>query len=162
MTRTRSSKSVNETSKDYLSLSGKPSPVDNKPKKRFNKNKKKNWKNIDITQIEDALEGERLEKRTTGTLSSKRNDELFFIESKVSDGALESSKREKLRYKRLLIDELLVPNPERVKAPTNVGLAKLRKQEKSKAMRATKRKAASMKQKSILSTQVSNFHITNL
>ncbi|XP_039266909.2 ribosome biogenesis protein NOP53-like [Styela clava] len=86
-------------------------------KRRLNKNKKKTWrKNIDISDVEKALDIERLELRTGGLVSEKADDELFFVDKSAKTE--NKSKRSLKRDKRLHVDETLVPDPNAIKPPS--------------------------------------------
>uniref|UniRef100_H2YXW9 Ribosome biogenesis protein NOP53 n=1 Tax=Ciona savignyi TaxID=51511 RepID=H2YXW9_CIOSA len=97
--------------------------------KRWNKNKKKNWrKKIDITDIEQGLEKKRLELRTGGLVKDKSDHELYFVEKKPvkrDDSTVHG--RTKYKYRRLKVDQLLVPQPEDVKPANNRNAAKIRR-----------------------------------
>ncbi|XP_076837053.1 ribosome biogenesis protein NOP53 [Brachyhypopomus gauderio] len=83
------------------------------PKKRVNKNKKKNWnKYSDIQDVEDFLDDVRLQERATGgLLSEKPDDSLFFVdtgEQAVPQTATVAPKPK--RSKQLRIDLILQPD----------------------------------------------------
>ncbi|KAF6017181.1 GLTSCR2 [Bugula neritina] len=46
------------------------------------KNRKKGWKKVDTTELDDFIEDQRLQERTGGLVSDKTNEELFFIDEK--------------------------------------------------------------------------------
>ncbi|XP_077396473.1 ribosome biogenesis protein NOP53 [Festucalex cinctus] len=67
----------------FLSLKSSDHPGEvGSRRKRFNKNKKKNWnKHSDINDVEDFLEDVRHQERTTGgLLAEKSDDNLFFLD----------------------------------------------------------------------------------
>jgi len=83
-------------------------------KTKVSKNKKRNWrKHVDINEIEDHLEDERLQERTGGLVAEKSNDELFFldkatdIESVSKKNASGSSKKNR----QLRCEANLLPDP---------------------------------------------------
>ena len=78
--------------------------------------KKKHWrKKIDLSEIEDALERERLELRTGGIKVAKANNELFVVEKSI-DETKKSSVNEN-NDDRYFVDKIIVPNPSLVKPP---------------------------------------------
>ncbi|CAD5123345.1 DgyrCDS11699 [Dimorphilus gyrociliatus] len=64
-------------------------------RKKLSKNKKKSWRKVNISEIEEFLEDEALQKRTGGLAREKKNEELFFIDKKPGDSnaELKPSKR---------------------------------------------------------------------
>ncbi|XP_014667654.1 PREDICTED: glioma tumor suppressor candidate region gene 2 protein-like [Priapulus caudatus] len=54
--------------------------VTRKKKPKFAKNKKKNWRKANIHEIEEHLEGQRLEERTGGLASAKADEALFVVD----------------------------------------------------------------------------------
>ncbi|KAG1662397.1 Ribosome biogenesis protein NOP53 [Nymphon striatum] len=57
--------------------------IEAKLKKNLSKNRKKGWrKNVEIEDVEEFIEEERLQLRTGGLVSEKPDDELFVIERK--------------------------------------------------------------------------------
>jgi len=87
-----------------------------KKKNNTSRKKKKDWrKNIDLTEVEDALEKERLELRTGGLVVNKPNNELFVVEK-----SLEETKKSSVNVKRdyrYFVDRIIVPDPSLVKLP---------------------------------------------
>ncbi|KAL3874911.1 hypothetical protein ACJMK2_037863 [Sinanodonta woodiana] len=59
--------------------------VGKKKRQRLNKNKKKSWRKVDISEVEEFLEDQRLQERTGGLVAEKPDDQLFFVEKKVTD-----------------------------------------------------------------------------
>lgn len=103
-----------------------------KKPKRTNKNKKKSWrKHIDISTIEDALDEQRLELRTGGLLSHKKDSELFFIDKSHTAGHIPKSRKNK----RLRVDQIIVPDPTAIKLPE-----KTRRRVKRQATRTLEKK----------------------
>ena len=85
-------------------------------KNNTSRKKKKDWrKNIDLTELEDALEKDRLELRTGGIVSNKANNELFVVEKSLEE-AQNSSVNAK-RDHRYLVDRIIVPDPSLIKLP---------------------------------------------
>ncbi|XP_033101155.1 ribosome biogenesis protein NOP53-like [Anneissia japonica] len=85
------------------------------PRKRFAKNRKKAWrKHTDIKDVEDFLEDQRMQLRTGGLVSEKKDENLFFVESKP---AIEEPEHSKGRRKRVKVEKPLkchrnlTPNP---------------------------------------------------
>jgi len=83
-------------------------------KTKVSKNKKRNWrKHVDIKEIEDHLEDERLQERTGGLVAEKSNDELFFLD-KATDIVSSSNKTESenaRKNKQLRCEANLLPDP---------------------------------------------------
>ena len=80
--------------------------------KRLSRKKKKHWrKNIDLTDVEEALEDQRLELRTGGIISKRKNEELFIL------GLSDDFSVKKNVDNRLSVDKVIVPNPNAVKPP---------------------------------------------
>ncbi|XP_060083805.1 ribosome biogenesis protein NOP53-like [Ylistrum balloti] len=71
-------------------------------KSRLGKNKKKAWKAIDITEVEDVLEDERMQERTGGLVAEKSDDQLFMVDKDAFDPKENDSKYEKRKRKRAL------------------------------------------------------------
>ncbi|XP_067681218.1 ribosome biogenesis protein NOP53-like isoform X1 [Haliotis asinina] len=57
----------------------------NRKRKAVSKNKKKGWKKVDISELEDFLEDERLQERTGGLVADKTDDSLFFVDKTVKE-----------------------------------------------------------------------------
>ncbi|XP_061636881.1 ribosome biogenesis protein NOP53 [Phyllopteryx taeniolatus] len=104
----------------FLSLkSSDPTGEVGSRRKRFNKNKKKNWnKHSDIHDVEDFLDDIRHQERTTGgLLTEKSDDSLFFLDvgqqqkddHKVSKQVV-SKKRKGKSQRPLRIDLILQHN----------------------------------------------------
>jgi len=79
------------------------------------KNKKRNWKHVDIKEIEDHLEDERLQERTGGLAAEKKDEQLFFVD-KATDivpaaGETVASRRASKRNKPLKCHSNLLPDP---------------------------------------------------
>ena len=79
--------------------------------------KKKHWrKNIDLNELENALDKQRLELRTGGLVEKKSDKQLFVVEKTLPD--IKNSKINiKKEDNRLFVDRLLVPDPSLVKGP---------------------------------------------
>lgn len=55
-------------------------------KQRVNKSKKRNWrKHVDIQDVEDHLEDQRLQERTGGLVAEKTDEQLFFIDNTTAE-----------------------------------------------------------------------------
>jgi len=83
------------------------------PRTKVSKNKKRNWKHVDIQEIEEHLEDERLQERTGGLVADKSNEQLFFVDKVTeavasSENAVRSSKRQQ---KALKCHSNLLPDP---------------------------------------------------
>ncbi|KAK3591541.1 hypothetical protein CHS0354_041586 [Potamilus streckersoni] len=61
------------------------SNVGKRKRLRLSKNKKKSWRKVDISEVEEFLEDQRLQERTGGLVADKPDDQLFFVEKKVTD-----------------------------------------------------------------------------
>ncbi|XP_052275978.1 ribosome biogenesis protein NOP53-like isoform X2 [Dreissena polymorpha] len=57
----------------------------NTRRKHLSKNKKKSWRKVDIKDVEEFLEDERLQERTGGIIADKANESLFFVDKKSED-----------------------------------------------------------------------------
>ncbi|XP_071080309.1 ribosome biogenesis protein NOP53-like [Haliotis cracherodii] len=57
----------------------------NRKRKAVAKSKKKGWKKVDISELEDFLEDERLQERTGGLVADKTDDTLFFVDKTVKE-----------------------------------------------------------------------------
>ncbi|WAR18932.1 NOP53-like protein [Mya arenaria] len=81
---------------------------------RLGKNKKKAWRKVDINDVEEALEDERLQERTGGLLEKKEDASLFYVDKSVSlldvDKPKQSNKR-KAQEKLKEIEVALQPPP---------------------------------------------------
>ncbi|XP_002128008.2 ribosome biogenesis protein NOP53 [Ciona intestinalis] len=101
--------------------------------KRWNKNKKKNWRNkIDLTDLEDNLDKQRLELRTGGLVKDKLDHELYVVEKKA--GNVNELPKQKPKYRRLRVDQILVPNPKDIKPPSKRNCAKFKRREARQTM----------------------------
>jgi len=82
-------------------------------KQRVNKSKKRNWKHVDIQDIEDNLEDQRLQERTGGLVAEKTDDQLFFIDNSVTDKGDVSlvGKKRRRDVKNLKCHSGLLPDP---------------------------------------------------
>ncbi|XP_048735462.2 ribosome biogenesis protein NOP53-like isoform X2 [Ostrea edulis] len=83
-------------------------------KSRLAKNKKKAWRKVDITDVEEYLEDERLQERTGGLVAEKSDAELFTIETKAPSIDTEEAvpkKRRKREPKDLKCYSHLLPDP---------------------------------------------------
>jgi len=71
-----------------------------KIRKNASKKNKKSWrKNVDMTEVENFLEEQRLEERTTGLLALKENSEIFMLDT---GGEERKEKRRKKKEKKPL------------------------------------------------------------
>lgn len=72
-----------------------------KKRKKVSKNKKKNWSKIDITDVEEQLEAERIQLRTGGLAEEKPDEQLFFVDKQdaVTEDTQTAPKR-KLRERK--------------------------------------------------------------
>jgi len=71
-----------------------------KIRKNASKKSKKSWrKNIDMTDVENFLEDQRLEERTGGILSEKTDEDIFTLDT---DGADKAEKKSKKREEKPL------------------------------------------------------------
>ncbi|XP_067941767.1 ribosome biogenesis protein NOP53-like isoform X2 [Watersipora subatra] len=50
---------------------------------RVSKNRKKGWKKVDIADVEDAIEDQRIQERTGGLAAEKTDDQLYFIDTDI-------------------------------------------------------------------------------
>ncbi|XP_015928213.1 ribosome biogenesis protein NOP53 [Parasteatoda tepidariorum] len=57
-----------------------------KPRVRGSKNRKKAWKKTDITEVEEYLEEKRFDERIGGTVSEKKDADLFIVQTTAEDG----------------------------------------------------------------------------
>ncbi|XP_064600436.1 ribosome biogenesis protein NOP53-like [Liolophura sinensis] len=120
-------------------------------RKRVSKNKKKSWrKHTDITDVEEALDDERMQQRTGGLAAEKPDETLFFVD-KATDNE-EVVGRRRLRplrcYANLEPDLNTVPafikrNGRVPKSKTNIRERKTKKQvmaeeQRRKALRQRK------------------------
>nr|XP_011446756.2 ribosome biogenesis protein NOP53 isoform X1 [Crassostrea gigas]XP_011446757.2 ribosome biogenesis protein NOP53 isoform X2 [Crassostrea gigas] len=83
-------------------------------KSRLAKNKKKAWRKVDITDVEEFLEDERLQERTGGLVAEKLDAELFTLERKAPATATEDPVPKKKRRKEpkvLKCYSHLMPDP---------------------------------------------------
>lgn len=84
-------------------------------KTKVSKNKKRNWrKHVDIQEIEEHLEDERLQERTGGLIAEKSNEELFFVDKATDIIPASSDDTEGKRAKRdkpLKCHSGLLPDP---------------------------------------------------
>merc|ERR1712227_57091 len=83
-------------------------------KQRVNKSKKRNWrKHVDIQDVEDHLEDQRLQERTGGLVAEKTDDQLFFIDNTTSEkkDVLTSGKRSRRDVHNLKCHSGLLPDP---------------------------------------------------
>lgn len=64
-----------------------------KRKTRGSKSRKKGWKNVDITDVEQHLEDVRRDERTGGPASKVQDQNLFFVEKVISEKEAASSKK---------------------------------------------------------------------
>ncbi|XP_033736143.1 ribosome biogenesis protein NOP53-like [Pecten maximus] len=71
-------------------------------KTRLGKNKKKAWKAIDISEVEDVLEDERMQERTGGLVAEKSDDQLFMVDKDAFDPKENDTKFQKKNRKRAL------------------------------------------------------------
>ncbi|XP_022332114.1 ribosome biogenesis protein NOP53-like isoform X2 [Crassostrea virginica] len=83
-------------------------------KSRLAKNKKKAWRKVDITDVEEFLEDERLQERTGGLVAEKSDTELFTLERNVtsteSEKTIPKKKRKKVSIELKCYSHLL-PDP---------------------------------------------------
>ncbi|KAL5008796.1 hypothetical protein ScPMuIL_014377 [Solemya velum] len=84
--------------------------------RKVGKNRKKGWRSIDITDIEEHLEDERLQERTGGLVEQKPDEKLYFVDkdtkSNKKDQSLEpSTKKRKREPKPLKCFAILEPDP---------------------------------------------------
>jgi len=75
-------------------------------RKRWNKNQKKNWSKVDVSDIEKGLEIERLQQRTGGVVKDQKDSELFTIE-KTPGKTTPKTTLERARSKVLRVDKVL-------------------------------------------------------
>ncbi|XP_021340488.1 glioma tumor suppressor candidate region gene 2 protein-like, partial [Mizuhopecten yessoensis] len=81
-------------------------------KSRLGKNKKKAWKAIDVTEVEDVMEDERMQERTGGLVAEKADDQLFVVDKDAFDPKENDSKYQKKNRKRALkCHSSLEPDP---------------------------------------------------
>ncbi|XP_069117828.1 ribosome biogenesis protein NOP53-like [Argopecten irradians] len=71
-------------------------------KNRLGKNKKKAWKAIDISEVEEVLEDERMQERTGGLVAEKSDDQLFMFDKDAFDPKENDAKYQKKNRKRAL------------------------------------------------------------
>lgn len=103
-----------------------------KRKEKWSKNKKKNWrKKIDISEVEDGLDVQRMEMRTGGLVAEKPNEQLFKIETRKN---LETkvTKPVSIKFRRLMADKILVPEPDKVQGNSRRISKKKRQVERKK------------------------------
>lgn len=75
-------------------------------KKRVSKKNKRSWrKNVDITDVENFLEDQRLEERLGVKFSDTKNEELFEIDVKGQDDSNELSDIKTNKCPRVLLSK---------------------------------------------------------
>ena len=106
-----------------------------KKKEKWSKNKKKNWrKKIDISEVEDGLDVQRMEMRTGGLVAEKPNEQLFKIETRKNLNA-NISKPLPIKFRRLMADRILVPDPNKVQSNSRSISKKKRQVERKKLIK---------------------------
>jgi len=83
-------------------------------KQRVNKSKKRNWrKHVDIQDVEDHLEDQRLQERTGGLVAEKTDEQLFFIDNTTSENKASpaSGRRNRRDVHNLKCHSGLLPDP---------------------------------------------------
>lgn len=113
-------------------------------RRKVSKNKKKNWKYSDIKDVEEYLDNVRLQERTGGIVSEKKDSELFVIDKSATD--LSSLRRNKKFPKQLKCHALLLPDAN-IKAAAVVREAKKVDPAKKKQDLILEKKVAAKKQK---------------
>ncbi|XP_041350608.1 ribosome biogenesis protein NOP53-like [Gigantopelta aegis] len=85
-------------------------------RKRIAKSKKKSWKNIDVSKVEEFLEDERLQERTGGLVADKKDEQLFFVDKEIEEPDKEPVPQKRKRssnylkcYANLELDPLIKP-----------------------------------------------------
>ncbi|XP_061683748.1 ribosome biogenesis protein NOP53 isoform X2 [Syngnathoides biaculeatus] len=170
MAAARRLKRVAASQPGFLSLkSSNTAGVVGSRRKRYNKNKKKNWnKHIDINDVEDFLEDIRHQERTTGgLLTEKPDDSLFFLDvgqqqkadHKASAQTVSKKRKGKsqrpLRVDLILQNDSLVPPVKDVLAYQQPNAKKLRYSAKRVEQQAAKGKVP-RQQRKLLNRQSSN------
>ncbi|XP_061173866.1 ribosome biogenesis protein NOP53-like [Saccostrea echinata] len=83
-------------------------------KSRIAKNKKRAWRKVDITDVEEFLEDERLQERTGGLVAEKSDAELFTLEKKaplIDEEEPVPKKKRRKEPKELKCYSHLLPDP---------------------------------------------------
>ncbi|KAK6181421.1 hypothetical protein SNE40_009269 [Patella caerulea] len=134
-----------------MKSTGRPKP------KKISKHKKKGWKTIDSTALEDFLDERSFEERTGGTISDKSNSELFFIDKQVDLTTTDGEKPNR-RNKKLRCFSILEPDP-RIKA---VNLGKSSKSQNIKRLHPDMKKRKIDKEEKLFEAELNKFHTRNL
>ena len=101
-----------------------------KPKRKGKKTKKDWRKNIDLTDLENALEKQRLELRTGGLVAEKSDSDLFLLEKDTKSQTLNNLN---IPDERLTVDKIVQPNASAVRPAKSVSkLAKAKQKFKEK------------------------------
>jgi len=113
-------------------------------KKRGSRNKKKNMRKVDISDVDKAQESARHDERTGGSLSEKPDTEIFFQDTNsggAKAGGAILGRKARARAKVLHVDKAMEANPH-VKAVANRmnNPAKLEKLPGLKQVHASKRR----------------------
>ncbi|XP_002741750.1 ribosome biogenesis protein NOP53-like [Saccoglossus kowalevskii] len=75
------------------------SPLKTRKRAHGSKNRKKSWKKIDVTDVEEQLEDQRLQLRTGGLVAEKADDQLFFVDKKDKKSDVQVKIKSRLRSK---------------------------------------------------------------
>ena len=119
--------------------------MSDRKRKRVSRNKKKGWKATNIDDVESFLEDKRLQERTGGLVSDKKDESLFFVDTKVAvEEEIKTTKKRKREARALKCHSNLIQVDETEPVKTKKIKKKLEKHQKK-----TTKKSKQEVQKSI-------------